>query len=84
MITDILLTFIFTILDFIFGLLPKVETMPAWYNYFKDSIDIFQALHALPFIGTIVDIAIIVITVLATWQTVVFANWLYNKIRGSG
>lgn len=84
MITGLFLTFFSTILVFVFSYLPHVTTMPEWYTPVHNIFYIFGSLGALPIIGTIIQITVLVLTMLAGWQLVVFANWLYNKIRGSG
>jgi len=84
MITAFILNFFATVLGYIFGLIPQVTEMPEWYTRVHDIMPMFSGLHALPFIGTIFDIAMVILPVLIGWQVVVFSNWLYNKIRGSG
>lgn len=84
MITGMILTFFSTILIFVFSYLPKVTTMPEWYTPVENTLNVFSALGALPIIGTVIQITLLVLTMLAGWQLVVFSNWLYNKIRGSG
>lgn len=84
MITGLFLSFFSTILIFVFSYLPKVTTMPEWYTPVESTLSVFSALGALPIIGTVIQIALLVLTMLAGWQLVVFSNWLYNKIRGSG
>lgn len=84
MITSLLITFLATILNWAFGWLPKVTVMPEWYTPVQNALGIFSALGQLPIIGTPLQIALLILTMLAGWQVVQFANWLYNKIRGSG
>lgn len=84
MITDVFISLISTILDFAFGWLPHVTEMPEWYDNIYNTLNVFSALGAFPVIGTVIQITSLVLSILAGWQVVVWANWLYNKIRGSG
>ena len=84
MVTDVFISLISTILDFAFGWLPRVSEMPEWYDTIYNTLSVFSALGAFPVIGTVIQITSLVLTILAGWQVVVWANWLYNKIRGSG
>jgi hypothetical protein len=84
MITGLFLTFFSTILIFVFSFLPKVTTMPDWYTPVHETLGVFSALGAFPFLGTVMQITLLVLSILAGLQLVVFSNWVYNKIRGSG
>lgn len=84
MITGLFLTFLSGILRLFFSWLPQVTTMPEWYNTIRDTLGIFSALGAFPVIGTVIQITLLILTILSGWQAVIWANWLYNKIRGSG
>jgi hypothetical protein len=84
MITGLFLTFFSTILIFVFSFLPHVTTMPEWYSPISDVLSVFSALGAFPLLGTVMQITLLVLTILGGWQLVQFANWIYNKIRGSG
>lgn len=84
MITGLFIDFFYYLLNWFFGLLPHVTTMPEWYNIVGDNLGVLSALNAIPILGTFFDIALLVITIQVAWQGIVFTNWIYNKIRGSG
>lgn len=84
MITSLLLNFISSLLILFFGLLPTVTSMPEWYTNVYNTFSVISGLNAFPVIGTVIQIALLIFTILAGWQAVVWTNWLYNKIRGSG
>lgn len=73
------------ILYLVFQFIPQVTSAPDWFvEHVMPTLGVFSGLSTLPFIGTTLQIAILVLITLSSWQVVVFANWLYNKIRGSG
>lgn len=84
MITGYFITFIAFLVNWSFGLLPHVTEMPEWYDNIEVFFGIISAFNNIPVLGTILAILAIALPMVATWQTVVFANWIYNKIRGSG
>jgi hypothetical protein len=85
MITSLLLTFVGGIVYLIFSLLPRVTGAPSWWvDHVYPVMQIFSGLGTLPVFGTIMQITLIVLSTLGAWQGIVFLNWLYNKIRGSG
>jgi hypothetical protein len=84
MIIDILIQFVALIIYFFFGWLPTVDVMPEWYTQVQDNLGVLSALNAIPLFGTMFTIGMLVILILSAWQGVVFTNWIYNKIRGSG
>lgn len=84
MITSLFFSFIFLVYEWSFGFLPTVTEMPEWYAPVSDNIAVFSALGQIPVVGTLIQIALLVATIYAGWQGVVFVNWVYNKIRGSG
>lgn len=84
MITDLLINFIYYLLNWFFSLLPKVTAMPEWYDLIEENIGVFSALNALPIVSTMLQIGLLIATLTLAWQGVHFVNWIYNKIRGSG
>lgn len=84
MITGLLLTFLSASLIWVFSFLPHVTAMPSWYDPIGEVLTVFSALGAFPLLGTVMQITLLVLTILSGWQLVQFANWLYNKVRGSG
>jgi hypothetical protein len=85
MITSLLLTFLGGIVYLIFSLLPQVTGAPEWWTEnIYPVLAVFSGLGTLPVLGDIMQIALLVIGALSAWQGIVFLNWLYNKIRGSG
>lgn len=85
MITSLLITFLGGIVYLVFSLLPQVTGAPDWWttNVYP-VLEIFSGLGTLPVFGTIMQITLIALGALGAWQGIVFLNWLYNKIRGSG
>jgi hypothetical protein len=84
MIIGLFIDFIYYILNWFIALLPKVATMPEWYDVIEDNLGVISALNAIPVISTFFYIASLVIAIQGGWQLVVFTNWIINKIRGSG
>jgi len=84
MIIDILIGILAGILTWVFSFIPQVTSMPSWYTPIREFWLLMSGLNGLPFIGTVITIGALMLAIVAGWQVVVFANWLYNKIRGSG
>lgn len=85
MIVEQLLNIIAYILDTVFGFIPSVESAPDWWiENIQPTMGIFSGLNSLPVVGTMFEIGILMLTFLGGWQGVIFVNWIYNKIRGSG
>lgn len=84
MITGLFIDFIYYILNWFIALLPKVTTMPDWYDVIHENLGVISALNAIPVISTFFQIALLIVTLQAGWQIVIFTNWIINKIRGSG
>jgi len=85
MITSAFLTFFAWLLTMLFSPFPRVTELPdAWVEPIRAVTDLIGGYMSLPVFGTMVTIAVLTLSILAAWQVVVFANWLYNKIRGSG
>lgn len=84
MITSLFFSFLFLVYEWSFGFLPTVTEMPNWYDSLEENLGVFSALGQIPIIGTVIEITLLVATIYAGWQGVVFVNWVYNKIRGSG
>jgi len=83
MIIDAVLLFFSAILSLVL-LLPSVDAMPSWYAPVHEIMSVFSALASLPFLGVVFQILMLFLAFQLGWQVVVFANWLYNKIRGAG
>jgi len=84
MITSFILNFFSSSLSWVFSFLPTVTTMPSWYNPVSETFSLLSALNNFPILGTAIIIAMLMLAIVGGWQVVVFSNWLYNKIRGSG
>lgn len=85
MITSLIISTFASTLYLVFQFIPTVESAPTWFvDNIEPSLGIISAFNTLPVLPTILAIALLYITILSGWQVVVFSNWLYNKIRGSG
>lgn len=85
MITTALLSFFAWLLNLVFSPWPKVTELPSPLDTVVSQMaSLWSSYSLLPVLGTVVQIGTLVLTFLVSWQLVVFANWLYNKIRGSG
>jgi hypothetical protein len=84
MITSLILQFFSAFLGLLLSPFPVVTTLPVWSANVLPVFAVIGGLGALPFLGDVVQIGMLVLAILAGWQVVVFANWLYNKVRGSG
>jgi len=84
MITTLILSGLALTLKTLFSFLPQVTEMPAWYIPVQETLSVFSALGAFPILGTVIQITLLALLVLSGWQVVVFFNWTYNKLRGSG
>lgn len=84
MITTLLLNFVYYTLNWAFELLPKVTSMPEWYDVIHENIGVFSALNAIPVISTMFYIGSLAMFILISWQGIVFTNWVVKQIRGSG
>lgn len=85
MITSLIISVFASALYLVFQFIPTVAGAPEWWttNVFP-ALEVFSGLSGLPLVGTMIQIGILAVTLLLGWQGIVFANWLYNKIRGSG
>ena len=85
MITSAIISVFASALYLVFQFIPQVTSAPDWWTlYIHPTMAVFSGLGVLPVVGTIMQITLLVLSFLAGWQAIVFANWLYNKIRGSG
>jgi hypothetical protein len=85
MITSAFLSVLASALYLIFQFLPQVTSGPEWWTtYVYPAMGVFSGLSGFPVIGPIMQCALLAIGFMSAWQGVVFANWLYNKVRGSG
>lgn len=84
MITGLILNLFASILSVLLWAVPTVTVLPSYLQTIVDEFGVLSALSNFPIIGTWLVIAMLVATTYVAWQVVVFANWVYNKIRGSG
>ena len=85
MITSAIISVFASALYLVFQFIPQVQGPPYWWtDNVVPSLAVFSGLSGFPIIGTILQIGLLMITFMSAWQAIVFANWLYNKIRGSG
>lgn len=85
MITSAIISIFASALYLVFQFIPQVDSAPAWWtDNVYPSLGIFSGLSGFPVIGTLMQMGLLAVTFMLGWQTIVFGNWLYNKIRGSG
>lgn len=84
MIISALLTFLAWVLAVVFSPWPKVTSLPESWTWVSELFAAIGGLAALPVLGTVIEVLLLALTFVVTWQAIVFANWLYNKLRGSG
>lgn len=85
MITSAIISIFASFLYLVFQFIPQVNSAPTWWvENVQPSLGIFIELNQFPIIGTIFTMVLLAITFMSAWQVIVFSNWLYNKIRGSG
>lgn len=83
MITSAILGFFGALLSLVL-LLPSVDTAPIWLTDVADAFTVTSVLMDLPVFGTLIQVLLLALSFIVAWQGVILANWLYNKIRGSG
>lgn len=85
MITSAIISIFASALYLVFQFIPQVTSAPDWWTQnVYPALGVFTGLSGFPIIGTMIQIGVLVVTFLLGWQAIVFGNWLYNKIRGSG
>lgn len=84
MITTLLILSFVGFLRLLLWPIPEVTQCPFWCEYTTTLGSYLVPFLSLPIIGTMVSIGLLSMSIFAGWQIVVWSNWLYNKIRGSG
>lgn len=84
MITTLLIYAFVGFLRLILWPLPTITECPSWCSYVTGAFGYLVPFTSLPFFGTVISIALLSLSIMAGYQVVVWTNWLYNKIRGSG
>lgn len=84
MIVSWFLKFFSWLLGVVFSPWPRVTDLPSYLDPIADNLGIISAIAGLPILGAAVQIGALVLLFFSTWQAIVFGNWIYNKVRGSG
>lgn len=86
MLTDAILIIIAAVLNTVISILPYGETLPASLDtsiqWFSDQIA--QWSNLFPFIGTLITVLLLIITIEGFIFLYGGVNWTINKVRGSG
>lgn len=86
MITSTFIQFVMDTITWLLSFLPSVTSLPlnldttisTIFGYYRAVVTIF------PFLGTAMTFLLAGVTIEAAYKTYQLANWILNKLRGSG